>query len=73
MGKTAWNEQAIADAIDRKERGIRLRKLSDGTILSERERFHSIYRSMVMANESSVEYYIVYKAYDRIAKERGLL
>lgn len=63
----------IAEAIDRKERGIRLRKLGDGTILRERERFYGIYRSLVMANETSVEYYVAYKAYDNIAKERGLL
>lgn len=73
MEKTVWDEKAITAAIDRKERGIRLRKISDGAILSARERFHEIYRSMVMAGESSVTSYVAYKAYDRIAKERGLL
>lgn len=73
MGKTVWDEKAIAEAIERKARGIQSRKLSDGAILRERDRFYGIYRSMVMANETSVEQYIVYKAYDRVAKERGLL
>lgn len=73
MAKTVWSEQLIAEAISRKERGIRLRKLGDGTILRERERFYGIYRSLLMANEPTTEYYVTYKAYDNIAKERGLL
>jgi hypothetical protein len=73
MGKTVWSEQLIAEAIERKQRGIGLRKLSDGTILRERERFYGLYRSLVMANESSVEFYVVYKAYDNVARERGLI
>ena len=63
----------IAEAIERKERGIRLRKHGDRTILRERERFYGIYRSLLMANEPSTEFYVAYKAYDNIAKERGLL
>lgn len=73
MGKTVWNESAIAEAIERKAQGIRLRKLSDGAILRERDKYYGIYRSYVMANENSVEFYVAYKAYDLIAKERGLL
>lgn len=73
MGKTVWTDQMIAEAIARKARGIRSRNLSDAEILSNRERMQSVYRSMVMVGENTTEFYTAYKAYDAVAKERGLL
>ena len=73
MGKMVWDDRMIAEAIERKVRGIRLKNFSDAEILSNRERTHAIYRSTVMAGENTVEFYIIYKAYDAVARERGLL
>ncbi len=73
MGKTVWDDKMIAEAIERKVRGIRLKNFSDAEILSNRERTHSIYRSTVMAGENTAEFYVIYKAYDAVARERGLL
>ena len=51
---------------------IRTRNYSNQYIADRCEHYYALYKFSVLENAGTTEYYIIYKAYQTIAKERGL-
>lgn len=60
------------DILAKAER-IRAKNHSDGYIIGKCDHYYALYRYSVLENAGTAEYYIIYKAYQTVAKERGLL
>lgn len=68
------NIKDIEAAITAKAAKLRARKLSGEYIAQRYDHYYALYKNAVLEhNGMSVDYYITFKAYEIIAKERDLL
>lgn len=72
MGNIRTTEADIREEVRKKADRIRARNYSDGYIAEKRDHYYALYRYSVLEAAATSEYYIIYKAYDVVAKERGL-
>lgn len=68
------NMKDIEAAITAKVEKLRARKLSEEYITQRYDHYYALYKNAVLEhNGMSVDYYITFKAYETVAKERDLL
>lgn len=68
------NTKNVEAAITAKAAELRARKLSGEYIARQYDHYYTRYKHSVTEHDGmSIDYYVTFKAYEKIAKERGLL